>query len=184
MPTEIEESTDVAHEIIKEESANNHQTLNWINWVALSTLIMALFSALGALMAGISANNLLVERTKEILEASHLESDRVAIEVLKSRNAILAALGKAVDKSDLADIRKYQDDVKKFKVEAIDDEAEIIKTIFQHELFAIGVTILSLGITMSGISVITKRKNVWIIGLVFGVIGTGFVWTALYKMLL
>ncbi len=99
MTSEIEEATEVAHALIKEEvqEENKDEKSQWIGLVSLSAMVMALLSALGALLAAVAANELMVERTKEILEISHLEADRIDIELLKSKHAILASLGEVLD---------------------------------------------------------------------------------------
>jgi hypothetical protein len=61
----------------------------------------------------------------------------------------------------------------RFKVQA---------TIFEHELFAIGVTLLSTAITLSGKSVVTKRGMIWAPGFVVGVIGASVVGSDVYKV--
>ncbi|MFP6646159.1 MAG: hypothetical protein VCF24_21755 [Candidatus Latescibacterota bacterium] len=56
-------------------------------WVALTAIILALFSSVGVLLAGITSTSLM-ERTEEILELSKLEGDRLHIEVLRSKHDV------------------------------------------------------------------------------------------------
>ncbi len=53
MASELEEATEITHELIKENIINqtDKQHSAWINRVALSTMIMALISALGAFVS-------------------------------------------------------------------------------------------------------------------------------------
>lgn len=48
MASELEEATEITHEFIKENIINqtDKEHSAWISWVALSTMIMALISAL------------------------------------------------------------------------------------------------------------------------------------------
>ena len=71
-------------------------------------MIMALFSAVGSLLAGVTANDILVDRTMEILEVSRLESDRVSIELLESKHQILTAMDQSVDPSEIEKIQRYK----------------------------------------------------------------------------
>lgn len=184
MEAEFEVAAEAAHDQIKEESLKDGEgeKSRWIAWVALSTMVMALLSALGVLLAGVAVNELMIERTKEILEVSHLEADRIDVELLKSKHAILTSLGETLDNSEIEKIRKYQDKIEELKTDVALEEARVQRTIFEHELFAIGVTLLSIAITLCGMSVITKRRKIWAVGLVIGVIGASFVGSGIYKM--
>lgn len=181
MASEFTEAADAAQDLIKEELLKGES--QWISRVALSTMVMALLSALGALLAGVTSNELITERTKEILEVSQLEADRIHVELLKSKHEILTSLGTAVDNSEVEEIRKYQDEIEELKTEIEAEESKVQITIFEHELFAFGVTLLSIAITLSGISLVAKRKRIWAAGLVIGVIGAGLVGIGVYKML-
>jgi hypothetical protein len=185
MASEFEEAAETARDIIKEESLKEveKEEPQWIGWVALSTLVMALLSALGSLTAGITANDLIIERSKEILDLSHISADRVDIQVLKSKHAILTSMGETVDSSEIEKIRNYEDEMEKAGADAAVEESQFQRAFFEHELFAMGVTMLSISITLSGISVVTRRKRAWMVGLVFAVIGTSFLGIGVYRMI-
>ena len=78
--TEIEESAEAAHDLIREKllRKNDEDGSRWTGWIILSTMALALLSALAALLAGFTANEAVLERTKEILEVSYYESDHYA----------------------------------------------------------------------------------------------------------
>jgi len=46
--------------------------------------------------------------------------------------------------------------------------------------FAMGVTLLSMAITMSGMSIVAGRQGLWHVGLVFGVLGCDCVAFGIY----
>ena len=58
MSSELDKSTESTHESILDElqGKSRHGERPWIKWVALTAMIMALFSAVGALLAGITSN--------------------------------------------------------------------------------------------------------------------------------
>ena len=151
--------------------------------VDLSTMVMALLSAVGALLAVFTANQLMIERTREVLEISRLEADCINIELLKSKHAILMSLGESLDNSEIEKIRKYQDKIDKLETDVESEEAKVQRGIFEHELFAIGVTLLSIAITLRAMSVVVKHKKIWVVGLVVGVIGASFLGIGIYKMI-
>ncbi len=185
MVSELEEAAEITHELIKEDVfyQKDNEKSEWISWVALLTMIMALISALGALLAGVTSNQLLITRTEAILELSHMESDRINFEILKSKHDILHVLNHPVDEAERTLVRNYQNHFGKLKKESVTDESQVQTTLLNHELFAIGVTLLSIAITLSGMSLVTNRKRIWVGSIVFGVIGASIVGFGVYRML-
>ncbi len=59
-------------------------------------------------------------------------------------------------------INKYEVHFQQLSTETDVDESNVKITIFNYELFAIGVTLLSIAITLSGMSLVTNRKQVWL----------------------
>lgn len=173
---EIEDKADHAHETIHEhvvEAHHDHPSApRWFVHVALSTLLMALLSASGALMAAISAHESLLERSREILDFVALETDRVEIEVLRSKHDILRQLGEAPAEPEVARVKAYQEDAARLDEEMAVEESHVQVTAHAHLVFAVAVTLLSIGITMGGMAVIARQRFLWLIGLGFGFAGT------------
>jgi NRPS condensation-like uncharacterized protein len=116
------------------------------------------------LLAGVTSNQLLIERTEAILEVAHMETDRLNFELLKTKHAILKSLGETLDSGETGMINKYEVHFQQLNTETDADESNVKITIFNHELFAIGVTLSSIAITLSGMSLVTNRKQVWLGG--------------------
>ena len=182
--TEFEESAEAAHDLIREKllRKNDEDGSRWMGWIILSTMALALFSALAALLAGFTANEAVLERTKEILEVSYYESDRLNIEVLKSKHEILASLGDTPKRAEIDRIRKYEDEMSKLELEVAKEELKTKDAMFEHELFAIGVTLFSIAITLSGMAMVAQRRMIWGVGLVFGLVGICVVAFGIFKM--
>ena len=105
------ETTEVVNELVLEsaqadEGGTQHPL--WHRQVAMSTLLMALITAVGALLAGITAHEALLDRTQEIIEITIDENDRVSIEVLKAKVEIMTKFGETPDPVDLALIKTYE----------------------------------------------------------------------------
>jgi hypothetical protein len=185
MASELEDPAETARELISGEWVSNskEERSDWTSRVALSTMVIALFSAVGALLAGITANESLLKRTEEILEVSKLESDRLDIEFLKSKHEILTALGETPDIGEVERIRRYEEETGELKTSVDDDEPRIRTAMYEHELFATAVTLFSMAITLSGMSLIAKRRFLWMVSLTFAVVGSGFLGFGLYQML-
>ncbi len=45
----------------------------------------------------------------------------------------------------------------------------------KHNIFALGVPLLSIAITLSGMAIVVDRPLLWHVGIVFGVAGSGLV---------
>ena len=182
MVFEMDESAEVASEIIKEHYENHNS--GWIDRVALSTMIMALFAALSGLLAGITSNDLVVERTHEILITERLVTDQLEVEILRSKHQLLVVLGHTPDEQEIEKIHKFEEDIIELESEAQADESQVAHILLEHELFAIAVTLLSVGITLSGIALISRRRHMWHFGLVVGCIGIVLMSTGVYQMLI
>ena len=172
--SELGDSTELASELITEttkEDKEKDERERWHKQVAFSTLVMAVLTAIGALLAGITAHNALLERTQEIVEISILGGDRVNIEVLKAKHDVLISLGETPEESEIDQIRAYELEIEELKGDAAGEETEILSTNFSHLVFSIAVTLLAVGITVSGMSIIVEQKYLWIVGIILGVVG-------------
>ncbi len=144
---------------------------------------MALFSAIGALLAGITANDSLMERTEEVLEVSRMANDELHVEVLRTKHELLKSLGKMPAESELARIHAYETDAAKLKLAVQKEEMLVRLSSYKHEIFAIGVTLLAMAISLSGMAIVVGRNGLWHVGIVFGVLGCGFVAFGVYQLL-
>ena len=184
--SELMETTDAAQlatiEAIESEEVGERQ-LRWHKQVALSTLVMALLAALGALLAGITANEALLETSKQILQVSYLEGDRVYSETLKAKHEILIALGEAPDPAEARTVVEFEAEMRELEVGAAREAMLASSAGRVHLVFATAVTLLSLGITLGGISVIVEHKLLWVAGILFGAAGAAGVGLGVLTML-
>ena len=183
--SEFGESTEVVNELVMESVQVEDDTRhpNWHRQVAMSTLLMALITAVGALLAGITAHEALLDRTKEAIDVSIAENDRVSVEVLKAKVEILTKLGESPDQADLAQIQASEAEIIALEEEAAFEETEVQSISGAHLILAVAVTLLSVGITLSGMSIIVDQKFLWLAGLVFGIVGSMVVGYGIIKLL-
>jgi hypothetical protein len=140
----------------------------WHGRCAVTTLIMALLTALGGLLAGLSANEALLGRTREILEVDELQGERLYVETLRSKHEVLTALGQEPDPAEKEIVAAFEASTLDLELEAAQNERLVATAVSAHQLFAVAVMLLSLGITLGGMSVILDRGYLWAIGLVLG----------------
>ena len=178
--SELDDSTEMTNELIMESTKNDEveqQRPKWHNWAAFFTLLMALFTTIGALLAGITAHEVLLERTKEVITLSASQGDRLTGEVLKAKHEILVSMGETPDESEIAQIEKYEAEAEALDAKVARAEARVQSMDQPHLVFLLAVVLLSAGITLSGMSFIIERKFLWYLGIVFGVagaLGVGF----------
>jgi hypothetical protein len=172
--SELGDSTEVADELILEttkEGGDERESPGWHRLVALSTLILALLTAVGALLAGITAHEAVLERTEQAIEMSVLEGDRVTVEVLKAKHEILSSLGEARDPDEIAVVEAYEEQIAELFEETAREEGVVQEAGSAHLILAIAVTVLSVGITLCGMSVVIDQKWLWMAGLAIGLAG-------------
>lgn len=172
--SDLTEITQTAQDAITEEVGSKEVGgvhPEWHKQVAFTTLIMALLAALGGMLAGISVHQAFVERTKEIIEMSSLEGDRLYVETLKTKHEILVVLGETPDPAEIESMVAFEKELRELEAGAARDEALAATTGNAHVIFAIAVTLLSVGITLGGMAVVVERKWLWFAGLVVGTAG-------------
>jgi len=186
MVPELNDSTELTNELIMDEVKEDKAERDpptWHTWVAMSTLLMASLIAIGALLAGITAHEALFDRTEEIIAVSTSQGARIAVEVLKTKHEILISMGETPAKAEIAQIQPYDTEVAELQYEVNRDEAIVQSAIHTHLVFAIAVTLLAVGISLSGMAIILDSKLLWYAGMVFGVVGAMGVGTGIVMML-
>lgn len=173
--SELTEITETAEDAVIEAVESPEvgtEAPRWHRHVTLTTLIMALLAALGGLLAGMTANRALLDRTEEIMDVNRMESERAYVETLKSKHEILTILGETPDPSEIATVAAFEDRMQALEAYTSSEEAEVRVSADAHEIYAIAVTLLALGITLGGMAIVVERKLLWTVGLVFGALGT------------
>ena len=185
MSHDLTESAEIAADVIVEKhQEEDGGDKKLISIVAVSTMIMALFSAVGALFAGISANDAMLVRTAEILTKTQLESDRLEVDILTANARLMQALGFEINEEQVALVERDREEMIEFATEVELYEAEVEVVMRAHERLAVGVTLLSIAITLGGMALVTRLKPVWYLGLVLSVAGAGYVILGLHAHLL
>jgi hypothetical protein len=174
--SEKSESTERINELIMDQKkADNEKASEMSRWhrkVALSTLLLALLAALGGLLSGITAQESNQEKIEEIIDLTVLEGDRVSVEVLKAKHEILLSLGETPDAAEVVAIQTFEQEIKQKQAE-ITAEETLAQTFAQtHLIFAVAVTVLAVGISISGMSVVVEQRWLWVVGMAFGLAGS------------
>jgi len=87
---------------------------------------------------------------------------------------MLISIGKAPDTAAANKVKKNKQDQVEIMTKAQDYEKESKEHVARHKVLASGVTLFQIAIAIGAISIITKRKLLWVISMGFAVIGIYF----------
>lgn len=158
----------------------------WIQWVALTTTILAVCTAIVTLYGGKNSTRMQLLATDESNGWSYFQSKsikqhtcEVARDMLRAQqiqakdpetSANLHKLMAAYD----ADIARYDKEKKEVETSArvIGEQEKIAKARAPH--FSMAVVFMQISIMLNSVSALLKRKQAWMAGIAFGVIGLLF----------
>ncbi len=163
---EIEVPTEHLHEEIQERAEERKE--KWILFVALSTAVMAVLAAVAGLLAGHHANEALIERVKASDQWNLYQSKSVKQEIAVNTDLIMHT------QDHSAAIAKYDKDKADAMKDAREAEKESEGHLAKHVPLASAVTAFQIAIAISAIAILTRRKVLWVGGLVLTCIGIVF----------
>ena len=189
---EIEVPTEHLHEEIQERAEEKKE--KWTLYVALSTAFMAVLAAVAGLLAGHHANEALVARVKASDQWNFYQSKNLKQEIAVNTDKILQAVmsGKAGATSNVGtagpsgpvavpfegdhskDIARYDKEKEEIKKTAEEAEKESERHLAKHVPLASAVTAFQIAIAISAIAILTRRKVLWVGGLVLTCVGIVF----------
>ena len=182
--TELQDKIHEAHEgHHAEESAPV-----WIKYVALSTAILAVFAAIGALNAGDLVNEAMFRQLKSSDTWNEYQADKqkghqyqVALNGLLDRGVkpsqtVPKDANVGLDPADraalyLSQVQKESGKTVMLAKSAGADAKEAEKMLHQHRFFAQSVALIQVAIALGAVSALTKIRLVWIFGLLIGITG-------------
>jgi hypothetical protein len=172
MPEEIEVPTEHLHETLQEEAEKRESS--WIGRVALSSALTAVAAAIAALLAGHHANEAMLEQMQATDEWSFFQAKGIKQAVLESKLQLLAALGKETAAAEHDKLREYEADRVKIEEAGHELEASSKRHMQRHNIFARSVTIFQIAIAMAAITVLTRRRQLWLVSVALAIVGSGF----------
>ncbi|HZY38946.1 MAG TPA: DUF4337 domain-containing protein [Mucilaginibacter sp.] len=146
----------------------------WVIWVAMTTAVIAVLAAITGLLAGDHADEAMLSQIHASDQWAFYQAKGIKSDVLASGNKLLLAMGKkpaAQDSAKIASNKKEQADIMK---EARAAEAESKDHSAKHKILARGVTLFQIAIAIGAISIIIKRKELWMASMGFAAVGIFF----------
>lgn len=178
MPEHVEIETQELQEAISElqEERAERQREGWLSYVGLTTALLAVFAAVGALQSGSLVNEGLINQIKASDTWNEYQASRqkdhvytIALNAMAdapgtfSRNAAAARTKdyRAKVEQELAKERDRSDEAKKL-------ERESAAQLHKQHYFEYSVGLIQVAIALSAIAALAKVKPVWYIGLLAG----------------
>ena len=170
---EIEIPTEHLHETINEKAKEEKE--KWVLFVALSTAFIAVLAAIAGLLGGHEANEAMLDQIKASDQWALFQAKGIKSEIASSTLQILAALpNKAIGDDLKLNLNRYDREKKEIKTKAKYLEKSSEEHLSKHLPLSKAVTIFQIAIALSAISIITQRKLLWYIALLFMLGGSYF----------
>jgi hypothetical protein len=163
-----EQSDEHAHHILSEGKEK------WVLYVALTTAVIAVLAAITGLLAGDHADEAMLSQIRSSDKWAFYQAKSIKTEIIASANKVLIAEGKAPAAEDSVKIKGNKTEQAKIMEEAKDAQKESDEHVAKHKILARGVTLFQVAIAIGAISIITKRKALWLASVGFAAIGIFF----------
>lgn len=158
----------------------------WLNWLALTTVVLAVCATLATFKGGGYSTRSILNQSKASDQFAFYQAKSIKgyqYEMAKEKLELeLKVLGPKVAKEVASEYRdkitEYDKKVAKYEVE----KADIMKTARGFETqredaqkhgapFGLAVIFLQIAILLSSIAALLKKKPVWLLGLAVGIVG-------------
>ena len=175
----LDEHVEHAHGGHEAHGPGAKPTPAWIKWLSLSTAMVAVLAAVASLLSGSNSNEAILEKSNAMLNQS-LASDQWAFYQAKSlKGALAQSEAEIVMDTKPTVALKFDVDARRYKAEGevIQKKAEHYEEqvkennessehlMHKHHKFAITVTLLQVAIALSAIAALTRRRELWFVGL-------------------
>lgn len=152
----------------------HRSTESWVLGVALTAALLAVMAAITALVAEHHANEAMILQIQSSDQWNYYQAKSIKSSLLVTKAELLAALGKTVEKNDLKKLEDYKEEQETIKDVAEEKQHESESHLRHHAVLSRSLTMFQVGIAISAIAVLTKRKRFWIVSLGFAVVGLLF----------
>lgn len=167
--SEIEVPTEHLHETIHEKAHESHD--RWSMKIALTTALIAVFAAITGLIAERKANEALIAQIQASDQWAYYQAKGIKGEIYNSAKEMLVAQGLSLPKEKQEKIDRYKDEQSEIKAKAEELQNEANVNLAKHSKLSLGITLFQIAIAISAIAILTRRRFLWYISLVFSLAG-------------
>jgi len=155
----------------------------WMQWVALTTTVLAVCAAISALKGGGYSTRVQLSTTQEVNKWSYFQSKSIkqhAVELHRDQLELIRLeahsseaqrlIEQSVAKAN-AELARYEQEKAQIKAEAEviqKDEGELKR---HAGAFGLAVMLLQIAIMLSSVGALLKKPATWVVGLGFGPLG-------------
>jgi len=143
---------------------------------AVASAVLAVLAAISALLAGHFANEAMIEQINSANAWNYYQAKGIKLAIAEMRNAQGPADAKVAAK-----IEQYHQDQEKIREEAQEKQAAAARNLKRHETIAGGVTLFQIGIALTAIALLTRRRHFQTLAYLAGVGGIAFLMTGLLR---
>jgi hypothetical protein len=156
---------------------------SWTLGVALTAAVLAGLAAITSLLSGHHANEGMLEQIHASDQWNYYQSKGIKAAVLSAKIELLNSLGKSPEEKDHAKAAEYKKEQEEIFHEAKEREKVSQAHMHSHVVFARGVTLFQVAIAISAMAVLIQERRFWYLGILFGIIGIGFLVQGLLSQL-
>lgn len=155
----------------------------WLQWVALTVTVLAVCAAISSLRASSYSTKVQISNTQEANKWGHYQAKAIrehSYKLNKDMLTIAKMEAKAPQTTTFLDDRlnkydqeigRYSNEKEELMAEAQGIQKEQIAPKRHNGEFALATMILQIAIMMNAVGALIKRKQMWYVGLVLGVVG-------------
>jgi hypothetical protein len=155
------------------------QKEKWIQWVALTTTILAVCAAISSLKGGSYSTQVQLKNTQEA-NLAELEREHMGVLALEARTPEGRGQAEKALHRATGEAQRYDAEKREIKVEAEKLGAEQAELKRHGGSFGLAVMLLQIAIMMSSVGALIKKPVMWYVGLLFGVGGLGYMANGLW----
>jgi hypothetical protein len=156
----------------------------WMKGVAMTTTVLAVLTSIASSRSGYCVSKSQVLTAQEGSQWAYYQAKSIKQNLLEAQHKVFefdvvgavtsqqsAFLQKTLQASD-ADIARYDKEKTDIRKEAENTGKANARIARQGNQFSLSVVLFQIGIMLSSVSALLKRREMWIVGLIFGCIAT------------
>jgi hypothetical protein len=168
------------------------QKEKWIQWVALTTTILAVSAAISSLKGGSYSTQVQLKNTQEAnrwayyqakslkQNLAELEREHMGVLALEARTPEGRGQAEKALHRATGEAQRYETEKREIKIEAEKLATEQAELKRHGGSFGLAVMLLQIAIMMSSVGALIKKPVMWYVGLLFGVGGLGYMANGLW----
>ena len=171
---ELEDPTEQLKEIREHLEEKEEAREKWTLHVALSTAVIAVLAAIAGLFANHHSNEALLEQVRSSDKWAYYQSKSIKSEIAAGTAQLLTAFDKPLPADYEQKQKGYEKDKAEIKQAADEADKSSAEHLNKHLVLSKAVTIFQIAIAISAISILTRKRAMWYVSMLFAAAGCVF----------